>query len=266
MTDTKAIGLGLSRQQRLLDIGCRDAKHTAQLVPLTGCSALAAEFFDQTAQTAGLTLQERDELGSEWREPGRKPARRSHPPGVDASAPAGVTKIMYYSDPTPFESKDRDSQNYAVTVVTESPRSPEARQLLENLWQELASRYDFSDEAPYTPEQLDVPGRLFLAARIADEPVGCGALLPMAEEGVGEIRRMWVEPAFRRQGVAKALLFAIESMARELGMHTLRLATGDRQPEAIALYEQWEFYPIDCWEAKDGPDACMRCFEKRIRS
>ena len=49
-------------------------------------------------------------------------------------------------------------------------------------------------------------------------------------------------PAARGQGVARALMAGIEDAARDLGLTDLRLGTGDRQPEAVALYEStgWE--------------------------
>ena len=67
---------------------------------------------------------------------------------------------------------------------------------------------------------------------------GCAPSNP----AVGQIRRLWVDPAARGRGIARALMAAVEDAARELGLHDLRLGTGDGQPEAVALYASsgWE--------------------------
>jgi GNAT superfamily N-acetyltransferase len=68
--------------------------------------------------------------------------------------------------------------------------------------------------------------------------VGVRAIHP----GVGQIRRLWVDPSSRGQGIARALMLGVEDGARRLGLTDLRLGTGDQQPEAVALYESsgWE--------------------------
>ena len=68
------------------------------------------------------------------------------------------------------------------------------------------------------------------------EPLGCGAFKEF-EAGTVEIKRMYVRPARRGQGVARAVLAELEQWARAAGYHTAVLETGKRQPEAIGLYE-----------------------------
>lgn len=65
--------------------------------------------------------------------------------------------------------------------------------------------------------------------------VGCGAIKFYAA-GTGEIKRMFVRPEFRGQGIAGKLLKELESWARDLGYDQLILETGKAQPEAIGLY------------------------------
>jgi GNAT superfamily N-acetyltransferase len=47
---------------------------------------------------------------------------------------------------------------------------------------------------------------------------------------------MYVEPAFRRRGIAALLLDELERTAAAAGHRQLLLNSGDRQPEALALY------------------------------
>jgi putative acetyltransferase len=68
--------------------------------------------------------------------------------------------------------------------------------------------------------------------------VGVRAIRP----GVGQIRRLWVDPGQRGRGIARTLMAGVEHAALALGLTVLRLGTGDGQPEAVALYESsgWE--------------------------
>jgi len=91
-------------------------------------------------------------------------------------------------------------------------------------------------------------------------PLGCGALRELGD-GAAEVKRMFVVPAARGRGVSKAVLGALEDAARERGWTTLRLETGPRQPEAIALYTGAGYDPIGAFGAYVGdPDAADSLF------
>jgi ribosomal protein S18 acetylase RimI-like enzyme len=68
-------------------------------------------------------------------------------------------------------------------------------------------------------------------ATIAD--VDRGVLRP----GDAEIKRMWVDPAHRRRGLATAVLDELERTAAAAGCGRMVLETGSAQPEAIGFYE-----------------------------
>jgi GNAT superfamily N-acetyltransferase len=134
------------------------------------------------------------------------------------------------------------------------------RALVTALLRDLRERYGAEDPDEPAPADLAPPGGVFLVAWVDGEPVGCGGL--RAHEGdVGEVKRMYVTPAARRAGVARTVLSELESRARELGYSRLRLETGIRQPEAIALYESFGYAPIEPYGLyRDEP--MSRCFEK----
>ncbi|NVO85386.1 GNAT family N-acetyltransferase [Hymenobacter sp. P5252] len=69
-----------------------------------------------------------------------------------------------------------------------------------------------------------------------DEPVACGAFKEYAPDLV-EIKRIFVQPAFRGLGAARAVLAELEQWASELAYAGYVLETGQSQPEAIRLYE-----------------------------
>lgn len=114
--------------------------------------------------------------------------------------------------------------------------SPDFRTLVQLLDQDLAER-DGAEHGFYaqynTIAQLDH----VVVAYLDSEPVGCGAFKPFEANSV-EIKRMFVQPVHRGQGVAQAVLAELEKWAGELGYATAVLETGKRQPEAIRLYER----------------------------
>jgi len=126
---------------------------------------------------------------------------------------------------------------------------------------ELVERYGFLDAGEHglTAAMFDPPQGAFWVARRprdAGPPVG-GVGLRAVDEGIGEVRRLWVDPAARGRGVGRALMAALEEEAARRGLSTLRLATGDRQPEAVALYEATGWDRIDV-------DVCGMRFVKRL--
>ena len=72
---------------------------------------------------------------------------------------------------------------------------------------------------------------------------GCGAFKVFDKNSV-EIKRMYVPPTYRGQGIATQILNALEKWASEIGYHNCVLETGIRQPEAIALYEKHGYLRI----------------------
>lgn len=88
------------------------------------------------------------------------------------------------------------------------------------------------------------PGRgVFLLAYVEGDLVGCGALRCL-DLTTGELKRMFVcEPA-RGQGVGRAVLAGLEAVARDLGLRTLVLETGDRATDTVAFYTRAGFRSI----------------------
>jgi GNAT superfamily N-acetyltransferase len=138
---------------------------------------------------------------------------------------------------------------------------PDVQRLAAAQQAELRARYEGGQEPGTPPSAADVA--VVLVARDAGgEAVGCGALRPL-EDGVAEIKRMYVVPAARGRGLSKLVLAGLEAAARDRGWTTLRLETGPRQPEAIALYEGAGYRPI----AAFGPyadDADDSLFYERV--
>ena len=95
-----------------------------------------------------------------------------------------------------------------------------------------------------TPADFARPRGPFLVGLNDDgAPLCCGGVKPLDGEAA-EIKRMYVVPAARGRGIAKALLAALEDAARDLGYTVARLDTGPRQPHAQRMYEAAGYLPI----------------------
>jgi GNAT superfamily N-acetyltransferase len=120
---------------------------------------------------------------------------------------------------------------------------PVAQELIGRVQQEYVQRYGGPDGAVVTPEEFVPPHGLFLVAEVAGVPAGCGAWRVYPPGGV-EIKRVYVAPDFRRRGLAQLIVAVLESSAAAAGHGNVVLNTGDRQPEAIALYTDLGYSPV----------------------
>jgi len=94
------------------------------------------------------------------------------------------------------------------------------------------------------------------------EPAGCGAF-KRYEEGVAEIKRMYVKPESRGRRIAALVLAELESWAAELGFTKCILETGHKQPEAIALYRREGYSVIPNYGQYVGVDNSV-CLKKTL--
>ena len=113
--------------------------------------------------------------------------------------------------------------------------APDSLELIEAVQQEYVVRYGGPDVTELAVAEFAPPQGIFVIGRDAGQPVACGGVR-LVDTNVGELKRMYVVPAARRRGIARALLEHLEYEARQLGATRLRLETGLHQPEAIALY------------------------------
>jgi putative acetyltransferase len=88
-------------------------------------------------------------------------------------------------------------------------------------------------------------GRL-LIAWVGEEPAGCVALRPLAEN-VCEMKRLYVRPTFRGSGIGKQLAEAIIAEARQIGYAIMRLDTVPKLEAATRMYESLGFVRRDAY-------------------
>jgi len=150
-----------------------------------------------------------------------------------------------------------DEPGITVTEATSDEQLDAVRTLMRSFvaWHRERHAADLSlidryfDGAAFDEEVAGLPGKYarpdgrLLLASVDGRAAGCVALRSLGG-GSSEMKRMFVDPAFRGRGAGKALVVRVIEEARLAGYRTMRLDTSVRQLEAIGLYEQMGFTRI----------------------
>jgi GNAT superfamily N-acetyltransferase len=140
----------------------------------------------------------------------------------------------------------------SINVVAESVDSSGALAIVHAASDELQQRYGGDgDNQHLRVDELRPPQGIFLVARKGPHLAGGVGLRAISDPSLrfAEVKRLWVRPDLRREGVGLVLMNEIESSARSLGYVTLYLETGPAQPEALALYRTNGWTEIDEYPA-----------------
>lgn len=132
---------------------------------------------------------------------------------------------------------------------------PDVVALVDAVQAEYAVRYGGSgDTSPVDSREFGPPHGRFFVGYLDSRPVAMGGLRRHTEDDAVEIKRMYVVPDCRGQGLSRQMLAALEYAARELGATRVVLETGQRQPEAMRLYETAGYERIEGFGYyKDAP-------------
>jgi len=142
----------------------------------------------------------------------------------------------------------------------------EVRSLVGELEAVLAADYLPGQRHGLTLDAIFQPDVRFFLARLRGAAVGCGGVFLFPD--FAEVKRMYVRPSARGQGVADAILVRIEAEVHRAGLTVLRLETGDRQIAAMRLYVRMGFRECPAFGAyaRMAPQSIASSvfFEKRI--
>lgn len=149
-----------------------------------------------------------------------------------------------------------------ITISQERPDTPDAVALITELETYLSSLYPPESRHGLSVEALIAQGVDFFVARQAGQPAGCAGALCVGRD-YAEVKRMYVRPAYRGQGIGVQLLQRLQAHALARGIRVLRLEMGVFQPAAQRLYERFGFRPIPPFGPYQ-PDPLCLFYEKRL--
>ncbi|MFO0809941.1 MAG: GNAT family N-acetyltransferase [Gemmataceae bacterium] len=150
----------------------------------------------------------------------------------------------------------------SAVITSERPDSKAASELIAELENHLSALYPAESRHGYSVEKLLREGVAFFVIRHDGHPAGCGGVQLVGGE-YGELKRMYVRPAFRGLGLGKQMVEHLAVYVRERGVALLRLETGIHQIEAIGLYERMGFARVGPF----GPyrdDPLSRFYERPV--
>lgn len=149
-----------------------------------------------------------------------------------------------------------------MKFIRTNSNDPDFLELVKHLDADLAAR-DGEVMTAFFGQHNKVPNLgTVLIAYENDRPVGCGAFKKFDDETV-EVKRMFVFEQHRGKGIASQVLNHLEAWARELGFKVCILETGNKQPEAIRLYEKNNYTRIPNFPPYVGVQESI-CFKKAL--
>jgi putative acetyltransferase len=124
-----------------------------------------------------------------------------------------------------------------MPVSKESPDQPQVIALIADLDAYQDTLYPAEARYALDLASLKKSNVIFMVARDGEgTAIGCGAVVITG--CVGELKRMYVRPQNRGQGVARSVLVGLEAASLGAGCEELLLETGPYQPEALAFYSK----------------------------
>jgi GNAT superfamily N-acetyltransferase len=155
-----------------------------------------------------------------------------------------------------------------ISVAWDDPRAVEFRRVMDVEMTERYSGYTREPESAETIARRQAslavdPATVIATVLVVDDdgtPLAHAALRTL--RGDWEVKRVIVSAGQRGRGIGRALMNHLEQLAREGGAPRIILQTGDRQPEAVALYERVGYTPIPIYEPYVETIPNSLCFEK----
>jgi len=142
-------------------------------------------------------------------------------------------------------------QSHELEWVWTSPSAPIAEPLVADLARDYDERYGLNDGVPSSVELSRYPADLFAPENggaflvlALDDVAQAGGAFIRVDDSTAEMKRVWTHPAHRRRGLARRVMAELEREAAARGYATVRLTTGARQPEAVALYIALGYTPL----------------------
>ena len=104
----------------------------------------------------------------------------------------------------------------------------------------------FDEELTELKTMYGAPCAGLILCKQEDEFIGCVGIRKI-DSSVAELKRMFIKPAFQKQGMGKELLQRAVELAQALNYKAIRLDTLNYMIPAINLYKKYGFYEIPAY-------------------
>lgn len=135
----------------------------------------------------------------------------------------------------------------SATIITINEQG-EALEIAKTLFQAYQTELNedlcfqsFEEELENPLKKYGKPNGILLLAYYNDEVAGCVALQPLPENGTCEMKRLYVNPLFRKHKIGEQLVAQLLIEAKKIGYKVMKLDTLERLQPAIKLYEKHGF-------------------------
>ena len=149
--------------------------------------------------------------------------------------------------------------NSKFQIIRTTSENLDFQKLVSDLDTYLAIRNGEDNDFFVQFNQIDVLKNVVLVYQ-NEIPVGCGALKEY-EHDTMEVKRMFVPPAFRGNGIAQLVLRELEIWTKELGYKKCILETGEDMKDAVGLYQKSQYKIIPNYGQYQDVETSI-CFEK----
>jgi|GEM_PF-651683 len=184
---------------------------------------------------------------------------------VPESGPRVADGIEFYPMRMPLGSPRRAGADERVVRYKRTTwDDPDFQGLIKKLDEELWRNYP-ELQGGYSAKNVVGDGASVVVCYDGGAPVGCGCFRPASEEGVAELKRMFVDESRRGLGLGAGILAGLEAWAAESGTTAMILETGVKQAAAQAMYSRDGFRRTDNYgDYRGNPNSV--CMRKELRS
>ena len=141
------------------------------------------------------------------------------------------------------------SDDITIKIATTTPDFDLGKTLFKEYAQSLGvdlSFQDFESELQTITQQYNKPNGALLLIFKEGQAIGCAGIRKL-EAHTAELKRMYLQDAYRGQGIGITLLTRSIETAKALGYHTIRLDTLRNMTAAQQLYKSFGFYEIPAY-------------------
>ena len=149
-----------------------------------------------------------------------------------------------------------------MKITNADPRDPRLVAMVSELDKLMETMYPAESNHLTDPELLVYGANSFFVAEKGEELLGMGALVKF--DGYGEVKRIFVKSKVRGSGIATSILSRLEEEAISSGLRKMKLETGNKQPDAIALFKREGFVICDAFGDYPKEDPYSVFMEKKL--